>query len=246
MLPSGCGDPMGFFIRRGFRLDALGCICPYDAGTAHLAPSPKGTKSGAGAKPTKASTCCRNRGGAGAVSCGMKRISAVVLAICLPLAGCSMSVDQDKDHDRADVQIRTPVGHVFVRTGDQVPETGLAVYPGSTPVRGHREAEAADVSVGNSLFGVKVAAVNYFTDASPSAVLNYYRDAMRAHGQVTECRGNIDFKRSRPVCHRRLFSDSRATQLAVGTEERHRLVSVKPRGNGSEYSVVYVQLTGES
>jgi len=39
---------------------------------------------------------------------------------------------------------------------------------------------------------------------------------------------------------------SHSTQLAVGTEERHRLVSVKPRGNGSEYSLVYVQVNGES
>jgi len=38
-----------------------------------------------------------------------------------------------------------------------------------------------------------------------------------------------------------LFSKKKQTQLAVGTEERHRLVSVKPRGSGSEYSVVFVQ-----
>lgn len=168
------------------------------------------------------------------------------LVMGLPLAACSVSVDHDEYHDRADVQIRTPVGHVFVRTGEQPPDTGLAVYPGSVPIRRHREVESADVSVGNSLFGVKVTAVNYFTDASPHAVVNYYRDAMGGHGQVTECRGNIDFRRNRPVCRSRLFSDSRTTQLAVGTEQRHRLVSVKPRGNGSEYSVVYVQMTGES
>lgn len=30
-------------------------------------------------------------------------------------------------------------------------------------------------------------------------------------------------------------------QLAVGTEERHHLVVVKPRGTGSEFAVVFVQ-----
>jgi len=168
------------------------------------------------------------------------------LVLGLPLAGCSMSVDHDEYRDRADVQIRTPVGHVFVRTGEQLPDTGLAVYPGSVAVRHHREAESADVSVGNSFFGVNVRAANYVTGASPQAVLRYYRDAMRGQGEVTECRGNIDFRRNRPVCHTRLFSDSRTTQLAVGTERRHRLVSVKPRGNGTEYSVVSVLLSGES
>jgi len=178
---------------------------------------------------------------------GMKRIAAAtVLMLGLPLAACSVSVDQDQYNSRADVQIRTPVGHVFVKTGEQLPDTGLAIYPGSVPVRQHREAETANVSVGNSLFGVKVAAANFASDASPHAIVEYYRQAMRAHGQVTECRGNIDFRRSRAVCHSRLFSHARTTQLAVGTEARHRLVSVKQRGNGSEYSVVYVQVTGES
>jgi len=74
--------------------------------------------------------------------------------------------------------------------------------------------------------------------------IRYYLTAMRTHGEVTECHGNIDFRRSHPVCRGRMFSHS--TQLAVGTEERHRLVSVKPRGNGSEYSLVYVQVNGES
>ena len=180
-----------------------------------------------------------------AVSSGMRAFTAAAaLVSCLPLAACSVSVDHDEYRDKADVQIRTPVGHVFVRTGEQLPDTGLSVYPGSVPMRHHREAESANVSVGNSLFGVKVSAANFFSPASPDAVVRYYRTAMRPHGEVTECRGNIDFRRNHPVCHGRLFSHS--TQLAVGTEERHRLVSVKPRGNGSEYSLVYVQVNGES
>ena len=169
--------------------------------------------------------------------------AAAALASCLPLAACSVSVDHDEYRDKADVQIRTPVGHVFVKTGEALPDTGLSIYPGSVPMRRHRDAESANVSVGNSLFGVKVAAANFFSTASPDAIVRYYRTAMRTHGEVTECHGNIDFRRSHPVCRGRMFSH--ATQLAVGTEERHRLVSVKPRGNGSEYSLVYVQVNGE-
>ena len=177
----------------------------------------------------------------------MTRLAAVALLLgCVPMAACSMSVDHDEYHSRADVQIRTPVGHVFVKTGEQLPDTGLGIYPGSVPVRHHREAESANVSVGNSLFGVKVAAANFASDAAPHAIVDYYRRTMGALGEVIECRGNIDFRRSRPVCHSKFFSDSRTMQLAVGTEARHRLVSVKPRGNGSEYSIVYVQVNGES
>ena len=170
--------------------------------------------------------------------------AAAALTASFPLTACSVSVDHDEFHSKADVQIRTPMGHVFVKTGEQLPDTGLAIYPGSTPVRHHREAESADVSIGNSLFGVKVAAVNFSSDASPDDIVNYYRNAMQANGPVTECHGNIDFRRSRPVCRGRMFSHM--TQLAVGTEERHQLVSVKRRGHGSEYSVVSVRMTGES
>jgi hypothetical protein len=164
--------------------------------------------------------------------------AAPLLAVVLPLTGCTVSGDEDHGAATADVRILTPVGRVLVRTGGE-PDTGLSEYPGSTRVRTHREAEAADVTVGNSAFGVRVAAVHFESDASPEAILRYYKDALRAHGSVTECRGNIDFRRSGLVCRKSFFS--RTTQLAVGTEETHRLVSVKPRGNGTEYSVVFVQ-----
>lgn len=167
-----------------------------------------------------------------------------LLAAAVPMAACSVSVDHDRSESKADVQIRTPIGNLLVKTGDQLPDTGLAVYPGSTPVRRHREAESANVAVENSFFGVKVAAANFASDASPQAIVDYYRRTMRTHGPVTECRGNIDFGsrcgNSQPVCR----GVSRTTQLAVGTEDQHRLVSVKQRGSGSEYSLVYVRTHG--
>ena len=170
----------------------------------------------------------------------MRLTTAVALVAILPLAACSVSVDQDTTSKDADVEIHTPIADVFVRTG-QVPNTGLSVYPGSTPIRDRHDVDSANVMVGNSHFGVNVAAAKFASDASPDEVVNYYRKAMRAHGEVTVCHGNINFKRSRPVCRERRFSRTNETQLAVGREGRHRLVSVKPRGQGSEYSVVSVQ-----
>ena len=178
---------------------------------------------------------------------GMKQLPLAALsAAVLFMAACSVSVDHDRNESKADVQIRTPVGNVLVKTGDRLPETGLAVYPGSTPVRRHREAESANVAVESSFFGVKVAAANFASDASPQAIVDYYKRTMRTLGPVTECHGNIDFRGRRgqrePVCHGRGLS--RTTQLAVGTEDQHRLVSVKQRGSGSEYSLVYVRTHG--
>lgn len=177
----------------------------------------------------------------------MKQLPLVALfAAVIPVAACSVSVDHDRSESKADVRIRTPIGNLFVKTGDQLPDTGLAVYPGSTPVRRHREAESANVAVENSFFGVRVAAANFASDASPQTIVDYYKRTMRTHGPVTECHGNIDFRgrrrNSQPVCRDRAFS--RTTQLAVGTEDQHRLVSVKQRGSGSEYSLVYVRTHG--
>ena len=175
---------------------------------------------------------------------GMKHLTATAaLVAVLPLGACAVSVDEDGNHKRADVQIVTPVGNLSVRAGGDIPDTGLAIYPGATPLREHRKAEVAAVTLGSSFGGVKVAAANFATDASPDAVLGYYRNAMQAHGTVTECRGDIDFKGRRgTVCRSNAFS--KTTQLAVGTENMHRLVSVKKRGSGSEFSLVYVQTRG--
>ena len=37
---------------------------------------------------------------------------------------------------------------------------------------------------------------------------------------------------------------SRDVQLLTGTEDRQRVVSVKPRGSGSEFALVYVNTRG--
>jgi len=177
----------------------------------------------------------------------MKRFAAaVVLALVIPVAGCTMSVDAEAGHEKADVKIRTLVGDLLVRTGGDLPNTGLDVFPGAWPLRERNDPPSADVSVGNSLFGVKVAAAKFRSNASHEAIVEYYRKAMSAYGGVTECRGDVDFKRDhgRVVCRGGLYS--RTTQLAVGTEDDHRIVSVKPRESGSEFSLVYVQTRGES
>lgn len=172
---------------------------------------------------------------------------AAALIAAVPVA-CSLSVDEDSQAKTADVQVVTPVGKMAVRAGGEAPDTGLTVYPGATPVRENERAEVADVTIGSSLLDIKVAAATFASEAAPSRVVGYYRNAMRTQGVVTECRGEIDFKgprgARRPVCRGSLFA--RDTQLVVGTEDRHRLVSVRRRGSGSEFSLVSVQTRGES
>ena len=45
---------------------------------------------------------------------------------------------------------------------------------------------------------------------------------------------------TQPVCENKPSSDE--VELVSGTEEDHRLVSVKPRGQGSEFALVSIQI----
>lgn len=165
-------------------------------------------------------------------------ILAVVFIAVMPLAACSVNV-QGEDEDRKTVDINTPVGDVSVRAGGEAVDTGLPLYPGAIPLRTQDHPENANVNIDTAWFGVKVRAASFESADSPEMLADFYRREMRAYGEVTECLGDIDFKRHRPVCKERRRSES--IQFAAGTEERHRLASVKPRGSGSELALVYVE-----
>jgi hypothetical protein len=171
---------------------------------------------------------------------------AAVLLSLLPLAACGVDVRKVDQNGKAEVDVRTPVGAVSVRTNVDAPNTGLPVYPGARALRDRDEPANANVSVGSAWFGVRVVAAKFESPDTQDRILDFYRDAMKTYGDVTECKGNVDFRgrrgARRPVCKDTGFS--RDIQLVVGSEEQQRIVAVKPRGAGSEFTVVYVQAQG--
>src|SRR5262245_51373393 len=157
-----------------------------------------------------------------------------LLATSLLLPACGVNVDRDEQGRKTKVDIHSPFGDVKVRTDVDASATGLPVYPGARPLRNrHDEPESADVNVGNSWFGVKVVATKFEHDDAPEPIVDFYKNALKQYGDVLECHGHIDFKHGthEPVCKER--QRSLETQLVAGTEERHRIVVVKPRGAGS-------------
>jgi hypothetical protein len=169
---------------------------------------------------------------------------AFVVALALPITACDIDVRKDQSNGKADVDIKTPVGNVNVRTNIETPDTGLAVYPGAQPLRDEDEPESADVRVGNSMFGVKVLAAKFESRDGQDKIIDFYRNELRAHGDVTECRGDVDYRRGRAVCREKPFE--RDLQLVAGPEDRQHIVSVKPRGDGTEFALVYIQTRGKS
>ena len=176
------------------------------------------------------------------------RTSAALAAVILTLAACNVDVREHESDGRAEVEITTPVGDLSVRTNVNTPDTGLAVYPGARPLKDEKEPENANVNVGNSLFAVQVVAAKFESEDPLDRVVEFYRNELKSYGEVTECRGDIDFRgrkgARRPVCREKLFE--RDLQLLAGPEDQQHLVSVKPRGSGTEFALVFVQTRGKS
>jgi hypothetical protein len=177
----------------------------------------------------------------------MKRTTlTLALGASALLAGTGCGIDVHEAGPGKNVEIKSPVGDVSVQTNVTNPDTGLAVYPGAQPSREQGEHESANVNVASAWFGVRVVAAKYESDAAQDVILDFYRREMRTYGPVTECRGDVDFKGGagsrRVVCNEKPAADE--VQLVTGTEDRQRVVSVKPRGAGSEFSLVYVNTRG--
>jgi hypothetical protein len=172
----------------------------------------------------------------------VRRLLALALVFSSVVALTACGVDVHGTGPGKNVDIKSPLGNVSVRTDVEHPDTGLPVYPGAQPLRDSDDPESANVNISSRWFDVRVVAAKYQSRDDQDTILDFYRREMKTYGTVTECRGEVDFRggkhQRRPVCKERPFS--RDVQLLTGTEDRQRVVAVKPRGSGTEFSLVYV------
>jgi hypothetical protein len=168
-------------------------------------------------------------------------VMAGVAPAILLVAACVV-VREDEDGDATRMAISTPVGGLAARTGGNAGKTGLPVYPGAQLTRDTHDGDAdrANVSIGTPWFGLHVIAAEYESEDSPERILSFYREEMKKLGSVTECRGEVDFRHDRPECRSR--SSSEDVQLVAGSAESHRIVSVRPRADGSAFALVSIQM----
>ena len=168
---------------------------------------------------------------------------AVVAAGAVSVAACEIRVARDEDRNPTDVDVETPLGDLSV-TKDAIPEdVGVGVYPGAVPFTGGDETDRANVSLQSPFVDLQVAALKYTSDDRPDAIAEFYRQELAKYGPVTLCRGDLDFDDASgsvpPRCKRPRGNGQ--LQVGVGSKNHFRLASVKPRGNGSEFAVVYVR-----
>jgi hypothetical protein len=183
---------------------------------------------------------------------GKRTLLLLAAAVCLVLAGCTISTHKEngKNGEDKDVDIRTPLGSLSVRKGSaDAKETGLAVYPGAQPRADSDDNDSsANVNISSSLFGLKVVALKFSSSDSPEKVLAFYRKEMGRYGKVLECAGGFNMafhhhdKDAEVTCDGHSGSDHEyKEELKVGTENNQRIVAVKPSGKGSEFALVYVR-----
>ena len=177
---------------------------------------------------------------------------AILAALLLP--ACSINVKKEQNGEDKQVDINTPVGGIHVSKGANVADVGLAVYPGARLKQedSNGSDKSANLNISSFGFGLKVVALEYQSDDSPTKLVAYYRDELKKYGNVLECHTshldvNPDIKGSDHGSHELTCEGSSGSniELKVGTKENQHIVAVEPDGKGSSFSLVYVRTHGK-
>lgn len=177
---------------------------------------------------------------------------AVFLTLLFP--ACSVNVKKQSNGEDKQVDINTPLGGIHVSKGANVEDVGLPVYPGARLKQedhnGHDK--SANVNISGFGFGLKVVALEYQSDDSPSKLVAYYKDQLNKYGKVLECHTDhfdmdTDVKDSDHGSHELTCKGGSGVnvELKVGTKENQHIVAVEPDGKGSSFSLVYVRTHGK-
>ncbi len=185
----------------------------------------------------------------------MKRVTSLlaVLAVAgLLLAGCSIQSRKSDEKKGEKVDIQSPLGSLHVETNEQAKahDTGLPVYPGAREAAtDDHDSSKANVSLGFAGFGLKVVAAKYESDDAPEKLIEFYRKALARYGAVVECKGgdvdlHVDKNKQAMTCSPSTHERDK-TELGVGDESVRHMVSIRPKGKGTQFALVYLQTGGE-
>lgn len=180
----------------------------------------------------------------------LNKFFAIAAVAVLALAtACNVRTEKSASGEKK-VEINVPFANVKVATDVDAKDTGISGYPGARAKEsGGNDKHRANVQIGGEDFGVKVIAVTYLSDDAPDKVIGFYRNDLKRYGKVLECPKGIKENKKNDEDGEIQCSDSGHEQpgkldLAVGIPSRQHLVSVKPNGSGTEFSLVYINLRG--
>ena len=183
-------------------------------------------------------------------------VSALALATAaiLLLPACSVNVKKEKNGEDKQVDINTLVGGIHVSKDADVADVGLAVYPGAHLKQkdSNGSDKSANVDISGFGYGLKVVALEYQSDDSPTKLVDFYKDQLKKYGNVLVCHTShlnvdADLKNSDHGSHELTCegASGRNVELKVGTKENQHIVAVESDGKGSSFSLVYVRTHGK-
>lgn len=167
----------------------------------------------------------------------------------LTVAGCKISNQGSGENKK--VSIEAPGARLKVDTGSAANDSGLPLYPGAQQKHGTGdEKNQAHVNLNMPFLKLNVVALKFTSDDAPEKILAFYHDKLGSYGAVLECRGggqDVEIGSGRgmdsPVRCDKIHNHSGEISLKAGTEGNQHVVSVKPNGKGTEFSLVYVHLS---
>jgi hypothetical protein len=175
----------------------------------------------------------------------------LLAGFALLLLGCA--IDTEKGDKKNNVTITSPLGNLQVRPEADPRDTGLSVYPNARPKHDTDEDKGrANVNIATPFFGLKVVAISYESDDAPDKLIAFYRKDLARYGRVVECKGDHQGSSAKSNGKNDLKltldcddSGGEGVELKAGEGERQRIVGIKPRGSGSEFALVYLQMHGQ-
>ena len=187
-------------------------------------------------------------------------------AFLLAIPGCS--VQDHKNGQAENVQLRTPLGALDVRTNAvHGPDVGLPVYPGAVETGKHgNDSGSADIHMSFGNWHLTVKAIEYHSDDPEDKIIAFYKKAMGDYGDVLTCKDkvpigepvktrqgltcandheyDVDMKLDTSKNHVNVKTPPIAgnVKLLAGSPDNQHMVEVTPESKGTKFSIVVVQL----
>src|SRR6201993_1452462 len=174
----------------------------------------------------------------------------------LLLSACSLNVKKEQNGEDKQVDIQTPMGGIHVSKGASPEDVGIAIYPGARLKQKDSDGDdkSANVNISGFGYGLKVVALQYESNDSPSKVVDYYKDQLKRYGKVLVCHTShmdvdADLKdQDENHGSHELSCEGKSgvtVELKVGTKENQHIVAVEPAGTGSSFSLVDLRTHGK-
>ncbi len=179
----------------------------------------------------------------------LKQSMSVVLATLV--FACSAAHAQDQADTKKSGDSKFSAGLTFNDTAT-ADDAGLPLYPGAIPHR-HKKNDGDGVNLGfwGGAFGLKVVVVELQSPDSADKIANFYQQALSRYGDVLDCNKPVVSSeekaprgKTRPLSCDKNRDAKKGLLYKAGTRDKHRIVAVQSRGQGSVFQLIYLEMRG--